>query len=159
MAGTVSDEDIRNLIRIFDASDWQELHVELPGLKLTVSKTGAGAPTSRSAPVPPAAAPPAAVAAATQPAPVLQAALAIGPGQKMIHAPNLGSFWRQPKPGAPPYVEIGQTVEADTTVCLIEVMKLFTPVKAGINGRIVRVCAEDGQMVEYDDPLFVIDPA
>jgi acetyl-CoA carboxylase biotin carboxyl carrier protein len=159
MAGTVSDEDIRNLIRIFDASDWQELHVELQGLKLTVSKTGGVATTSRSVPAPPAPAPPAAVAVASQPAPVSQAAHVIGPGQKVIHAPNLGSFWRQPKPGAPPYVEIGQTVEADTTVCLIEVMKLFTPVKAGINGRIVRVCAEDGQMVEYDDPLFVIDPA
>ena len=49
-------------------------------------------------------------------------------------------------------------MEDDTTVCIIEVMKLFTPVKAGLRGRIARVCAVDGQMVEYNAPLFIVDP-
>jgi biotin carboxyl carrier protein len=79
-------------------------------------------------------------------------------GLVAIRAPNLGTFYRAPKPGAAPYVELGQIVEADTEVCLIEVMKLFTPVKAGLSGRIVKICVEDGKMVEYDAPLFFIEP-
>ena len=65
-------------------------------------------------------------------------------------------FWKQPKPGEPAYVQIGENIEAGTTVCLIEVMKLFTPVKAGLAGRIVRCLVEDGDMVEHDTPLFVV---
>ena len=132
----------------------------MPGLKLLISKTGAGMTASpiasgvaSPAPPPAHATPPS--AGATPPA---RSAVVAAAGQRVIKAPNLGSFWRQPKPGAPPYVELGQTVDEDTTVCLIEVMKLFTPVKAGMKGRIADVCVQDGEMVEYDAPLFVLDP-
>jgi acetyl-CoA carboxylase biotin carboxyl carrier protein len=80
-------------------------------------------------------------------------------GLVAVRAPNLGTFYRAPKPGAAPYVEVDQLVEPETEVCLIEVMKLFTPVKAGVRGRVVRICVEDGQMVDYDAPLFYIEPA
>jgi acetyl-CoA carboxylase biotin carboxyl carrier protein len=159
----VSNEDIRSLIRIFDASDWQEMRVEVQGLKLVVSKTGALAMASHVVPTSPLREP-AAPVAAPPPAPAASpptngGTVPLAPGQKAIKAPNLGTFWRQPKPGAPAYVEIGQLVDDDTTVCLIEVMKLFTPVKANTKGRIARICVEDGQMVEYDTPLFILDPA
>lgn len=152
----VSKEDVKNLIKIFEQSDWQEMRLEVDGLKLMVSKSGEAArvaPATLAAPVV------AAPAAPAPSAPVLVAPtpLPLAGNQTVIKAPNLGSFWRQPKPGAPAYVEIGQSIDEDTTVALIEVMKLFTPVKAGIRAKIVRCLVEDGEMVEYDMPLFVVE--
>jgi len=74
-----------------------------------------------------------------------------------IRAPMLGTFYRAPKPGAPPFVEVGQQVSPDDSVCLIEVMKLFNTVKANIRGRIAKICAENGQMVEYQQTLFLLE--
>ena len=77
----------------------------------------------------------------------------------VVRAPNLGTFYRAPKPGAPPYVALGQRVEPETELCLIEVMKLFTAVTSGARGIVKQILAEDSQLVEFDQPLFVIDPA
>ncbi|MGB0213780.1 acetyl-CoA carboxylase biotin carboxyl carrier protein, partial [Algiphilus sp.] len=107
---------------------------------------------------------PAAAPATTAAPPTPDAAPAPGPepaaadDATVVHAPNLGTFYRAPKPGAAPYVEVGQRVEADTEVCLIEVMKLFTPVVAGVAGTVQRVLVEDGDMVEHDQALFHIAP-
>ena len=76
----------------------------------------------------------------------------------MVRAPNLGTFYRAPKPGAPPYVSLGQRVEAETELCLIEVMKLFTSVPSGVRGTVKQILVEDSQLVEFGQPLFVIDP-
>jgi acetyl-CoA carboxylase biotin carboxyl carrier protein len=73
-----------------------------------------------------------------------------------IKSPMLGTFYRAPKPGAPPFVQVGQAVSEDDTVCIIEVMKLFNTVKAGVRGRIVKVCMEDAQMVEFQQTLFLV---
>jgi acetyl-CoA carboxylase biotin carboxyl carrier protein len=75
-----------------------------------------------------------------------------------VTAPNLGTFYRAPKPGTPPFVEIGQAVEADTDICLIEVMKLFTTLKAGRKGIVRRACVKDATMVEFGATLFYIEP-
>ena len=75
-----------------------------------------------------------------------------------VRAPNLGTFYRSPKPGVPPYVTVGQPVAADTEVCLIEVMKLFTSVLAGVEGAVRKVLVEDSELVEYGQPLFLIEP-
>ena len=74
-----------------------------------------------------------------------------------IKAPMLGTFYRTPKPGAPPFVEVGAMVAKDDPVCIIEVMKLFNTVKAGVQGKIARICAEQGQMVEYQQILFLVE--
>lgn len=79
-------------------------------------------------------------------------------GLVSIKAPLLGIVYRRPEPGAPVYVEEGALVEEDTTVALIEVMKLFNPVQAGVRGRIVRVCVENGVLVEYGQELFQVEP-
>ena len=76
-----------------------------------------------------------------------------------MRAPNLGTFYRAPKPGAPPYVKIGQHVDAETELCLIEVMKLFTTVLAGVSGVVRQVLVEDAELVEFDQALFLIEPA
>jgi acetyl-CoA carboxylase biotin carboxyl carrier protein len=78
-------------------------------------------------------------------------------GLVAIKAPMLGTFYRTPKPGAPPFVEVGAMVDKDDPVCIIEVMKLFNTVKAGVQGRIAQICAEQGQLVEYQQVLFLIE--
>ncbi len=75
-----------------------------------------------------------------------------------MRAPNLGTFYRAPKPGAPPYVRIGQHVDPTTELCLIEVMKLFTSVFAGVSGFVRQVLVEDAELVEFDQALFLIEP-
>jgi acetyl-CoA carboxylase biotin carboxyl carrier protein len=75
-----------------------------------------------------------------------------------IRAPHLGTFYRAPKPGAPPLIDVGQAVGEETEVCLLEVMKLFTTLRAGKSGTVRRVCAADAQMVESGDILFLIEP-
>ena len=69
----------------------------------------------------------------------------------------LGTFYRAPAPGEPPFVEVGTVVDEETTVCIIEVMKLFSTIKAEKRGRISRVSVEDGQLVEYGQVLFLLE--
>lgn len=75
-----------------------------------------------------------------------------------VRSPMVGLFYRCPEPGAPPFVELGQRVRKEDTVCLIEVMKLFTSIKAGCDGIVTRILAEDGSPVEYGQTLIVIEP-
>ncbi len=163
----VKPQDVENLIEIFKQSDWDELHVQVGDFELFLSNdpnaTGparAAAPAALASTATTAAAPAAAPAAKPASAPAHAAAEApIPDGMVAIRAPNLGTFYRAPKPGAPPYVELGQTIDADAEVCLIEVMKLFAPVRAGIDGSVREVRAQDGAMVEFDQILFIVEPA
>ena len=74
-----------------------------------------------------------------------------------IRSPMLGTFYMAPKPDAPPFVEVGQFVTEEDVVCIIEVMKLFNTVKAGVSGRIAKICAENAQLVEYKQVLFLVE--
>ena len=76
------------------------------------------------------------------------------PSGHRVTAPSVGLFWRSPKPGAPPFVEVGDEVGPDDTVCIVEVMKLMNHVRAGTAGTVRAVHPENGQMVEHGDPLF-----
>lgn len=163
MSTTPTPSDVEALIELFDRSDWKELGLRTEGFELFLSKdpsvrrvrTGEDAASSaplRSAPS--AASGSAAARGGTQPS----TPLAVPPNWFAVRAPNLGTFYRSPKPGAPPYVEIGQHVSADTEVCLIEVMKLFTSVRAGVNGVVRRLAVQDAEMVEHDQVLLYIEP-
>jgi acetyl-CoA carboxylase biotin carboxyl carrier protein len=79
-------------------------------------------------------------------------------GAVAIEAPMLGTFYRAPGPGEDPFVEVGSAVEPDSTVCIIEVMKMMNSVSAGVAGTVVEVAAENGQLVEYGQPLFYVRP-
>ena len=155
-------QDINTLIELFENSDWRELSIEVEDFSLHLSRDeGAAGPAlrpslpARERPGDAAAeAPPAAAAPASEVASVDDGEL---DGLTVVRAPNLGLFYRSPKPGAPPYVQIGEEVGEDTEVCLIEVMKLFTPVVAGVNGILRRICVEDGALVEFDQPLFYVE--
>jgi acetyl-CoA carboxylase biotin carboxyl carrier protein len=76
----------------------------------------------------------------------------------LVRSPMVGTFYRAPSPGASPFVEVGQTVEADTTVCIIEVMKLMSSIPAGARGTITHILAENAKLVEYDQILMVVAP-
>ena len=150
---TIDRKEVEALIRLFERSDWHELRLETDGLKLVLSKDADAAALGSAAE--------AAVASAEQAPPDLAdspADAAPADGLVPITAPNLGTFYRAPKPGVAPYVEVGQQVSEATEVCLIEVMKLFTPVRAGVSGRIASACVEDGEMVEFGAPLFLVEP-
>ena len=163
----IKPQDIEALLETFDNSPWQEMRLKVEGLELFLSKTpgaiahsAAGHHSTDPTPFP--------TAHATAPA-APQHAISGARAKSMpahvpdhwiaVRAPNLGTFYRSPKPGAAPYVTVGQTVGADTEVCLIEVMKLFTSVLAGVGGAVRRVLVEDAELVEYDQPLFLIEPA
>ncbi|WP_127128735.1 biotin/lipoyl-containing protein [Georgenia sp. SYP-B2076] len=84
---------------------------------------------------------------------------ALPPGHVLVKAPMLGTFYRAPKPGEAAFAEQGETVAADSVVCIIEVMKLMNSVPAGVAGELVAVYASDGDLVEFDQPLFAIREA
>jgi acetyl-CoA carboxylase biotin carboxyl carrier protein len=157
----ISAEDIEALVRSFDDSNWDEMRVVVGAFELFLSKDSIGrlapapisSPSIAVEPHEPSLAP-----ATRAPAPAKAAEFQAPDGMAVVRAPNLGTFYRAPKPGAPPYVSLGQRVEAETELCLIEVMKLFTSVPSGVHGTVKQILAEDSQLVEFGQPLFVIDP-
>jgi len=166
----IPPRDIDALIELFDSSDWDEMHLQIGDFELFVStdpearQPGHGLNAPAPLRTPPLAATAPAPASAGQPASggpsaTVAAAVAVPSNWVPVKAPNLGTFYRAPKPGAPAFVEIGQSVEPDTEICLIEVMKLFTTLKAGVKGVIKQVCVQDANMVEFGDTLFYIEPA
>jgi len=167
----IKADEIAKIVELFYESKWKEMHIEVAGMQLFLS-TDPNARLTNSAMVTTAAASSvmqpvdsssASASQAAAPGPVAaekpSAPAEIPANWEAITAPNLGTFYRSPKPGAAPYVEIGQTVTADTEICLIEVMKLFTSLKAGANGVIRQICVADGDMVEAGQPLFYIERA
>ncbi|MFZ5509916.1 MAG: acetyl-CoA carboxylase biotin carboxyl carrier protein [Pseudomonadota bacterium] len=79
-------------------------------------------------------------------------------GAALIRSPMVGTFYRAPEPGARPFVEVGQQVDADTTVCIIEVMKLMNSIPAGTKGMVTHILVEDGEPVEFGQVMMVIEP-
>lgn len=173
----LSNEDVIQILRLLNESHFEELHLEIGDLKLVVNRQGRAADPGRKSALPPYY--PTQLnpkSAATGPAVndlvdttsvnvdstlwtlKVAAERSIEDGFIPIKSPTLGNFYRAPKPGAPPFVEEGSDVMADTTVCIIEVMKLFSTITAGMKGRIHKICAEDGELVEYDQVLFWVDP-
>lgn len=157
-------KDIESIVELFNKSDWDEMHLKTDELEIFLSDdpTATGPSPASAAPQPEAVASMTSTADITVTAPASTGVAAIvrdvPDGMVALSAPNLGTFYRAPKPGTAPYIEVGQEVAADTEVCLIEVMKLFTPVSAGTAGVIHEICIDDGQMVEFGQILVVIDP-
>ncbi len=148
----LTDEDIREILRIIDESELDDLLIETDGFSLHVTKGASGDAPSRTPQHPRGAreeAPPPA-ASATPPT--------SDNGLVAIPSPMLGTFYRAEAPGAAPFVEVGSRVSADTTVCIIEVMKMMNSVPAGVSGTVTEVLAENAQLVEYGAPLFRVTP-
>ena len=166
----VKAEDIEALIEVFDQSDWNDLRITAEGFQLYLSKDAGQRDRYRATVTAPSAAHGGAApaplpqllngaAAVQHVAGVAPSEAAIPDGMVAVRAPSLGTFYQAPKPGAQPFVAIGQRVEPDTELCIIEVMKLFTAVRAGVTGIVRRMLVSDAQLVEYEQPLFLIEPA
>jgi len=162
---TIKPQDIAALVELFESSNWDELHLKLPDFELFLStdpqavlRASAAAPELPAPPAVPRPLP-AGTAGRSAETAAQQDLAPIPPHWVPVTAPNLGTFYRSPKPGSAPFVELGQAVEPHTELCLIEVMKLFTTLKAGVKGVVKRVCAKDAAMVEFGDILFYIEPA
>jgi acetyl-CoA carboxylase biotin carboxyl carrier protein len=152
----LSPPDIKAILDALEASDWDSATVTVEGVTISVARNGA-APAGTPAPaVPTPVASANGVAIATAPADVTTAPI---PGGHVISAPSVGVFWRSPRPGSPPFVEVGQPVAVGDTVCIVEMMKLMNNVVSDVAGTVVAVHVENAAQVEYGAPLITIAPA
>jgi acetyl-CoA carboxylase biotin carboxyl carrier protein len=76
-----------------------------------------------------------------------------------VKSPIVGTFYRSPAPDASPFVQVGSTVEVGSVLCIVEAMKLMNEIESDVSGKIVRILAENGQPIEYDQTLFLVEPA
>lgn len=163
---TLTHEDVNKILAILDESGCEEAHIEFGELKLHFRKHGsssdiehvrhAGKPDEK----------PTSPQATTIVARGPDASAAHGPresheqtipeGVVAVSAPMLGTFYRAPSPGAAPFVAVGDKVLADDTVCLLEVMKLFNSIRAGVAGTVDAILVENATLVEYGQPLIFI---
>jgi acetyl-CoA carboxylase biotin carboxyl carrier protein len=157
---SLTRKDIEEIMGLLENSRFDRLYLETDGLKLELSRAGSGAAPRSSA----SAAPTAAVA---DPAPAAQTTLIPAPpstarapadGLIEVKSPLLGIFYRAPKPGEPPFVEVGSRVEAETVIGIIEVMKLMNSARAGVAGEVVEILGVNGEMVEHGEVLMLVRP-
>jgi acetyl-CoA carboxylase biotin carboxyl carrier protein len=151
-------DTLKSLIKLMTENGLHELELEEDGRRIHLRRgeehrAGVVVPAVAHAPTPSfslggaASAPPAAAAPAAK-------AGALPPGVKEIKSPMVGTFYRSPSPDAASFVEVGDKVQEDTCLCIIEAMKVMNEIKAEVKGEIVKVCAANGEAVEYGEPLF-----
>jgi acetyl-CoA carboxylase biotin carboxyl carrier protein len=157
---------IQDLIKFVSKSGVSEVEIEQKDFKITIKTASSkkevqvitqAAPAPVAAPVPavvpaPVAAP-APAAAAPAPAPAAES------NYITIKAPMIGTFYRASGPDKPVFVNVGDEIKAGKTICIIEAMKLFNEIESEVSGKIVKVLVDDAKPVEYDQPLFLVDPA
>ncbi|UUM30439.1 acetyl-CoA carboxylase biotin carboxyl carrier protein [Vibrio japonicus] len=149
---------IKKLIELVEESGIAELEISEGEESVRISRNG---PVAAPAPVqyaaaPVAPAPVAAVAPAAAPAPAEAAAPAVPAGHQVL-SPMVGTFYRSPSPDAKAFVEVGQSVKAGETLCIVEAMKMMNQIEADKSGVVTAILVEDGQAVEFDQPLVVIE--
>lgn len=167
----LTEDDVLQILKLIDESSFDYFQLEVGELKITVSKGDYVPAALAQAATPPSPTQTAGLSPIVQaPAPSKQsatktdspAAAASGEPEEdgliPVTAPLLGTFYVAPEPGAPPFVQGGAAVEEETTVGLIEVMKVFNSVRAGVRGVIAKVLVQNGQFVEYGQKLFLVKP-
>ena len=146
---------VRRLADILTETGLSEIEVEHSGLKIRVAKTLTAGPTQLTYAPAPVATVPVAVASAPAPTASAEVAPARAAGD-VVKSPMVGSVYLQPEPAAEPFVKVGDTVTAGQTLMIIEAMKTMNPIPAPKAGKIVEILVEDGQPVEFGEPLAVI---
>ncbi len=156
---------IQDLIKFVAKSGVSEVEIEQKDFKITIKTAASKKEVQVIAAAPPAYAPApiAAPAPATAPAPAAPAAPAAAPAAESkyitIKAPMIGTFYRSSGPGKPLFVNVGDEIKPGKAICIIEAMKLFNEIESEVSGKIVKVLVDDAKPVEYDQPLFLVDPA
>ncbi len=152
-------KQIQDLIKFVAKSGVNEVAIEEKDFKITIKTNQeptyvtAGVPVAAPAPVVPQAAPAQQPQAAAEPAPAEDTSKYL-----TIKSPMIGTFYRSPSPDKPVFVNVGDEIGSGKVVCIIEAMKLFNEIEAEISGKIVKVLVDDAQPVEYDQPLFLVEP-
>ena len=153
-------KEIQTLIKFISSSKVDEVSIEQKDFKIKIRRNSAPAP-SAPAQLPPAApvAPKQVVIEASAEAPVApKAEEAPASNTVEIKSPMIGTFYRKSSPDKPNFVEVGDSVEKGQVICIIEAMKLFNEIEAEVSGKIVKVLVDDSKPVEYDQPLFLVEP-
>ncbi len=165
----LSDHEVRQitaLVDTLDRSNFDYLQVDVGAVKVTIGKGALPAPSGSLAGSVPASVPAVSGPAASVPAPVSTVAAPVPPVAvaavpttwQPITATTMGRYYSRPDPNSPPFVQVGGRIGAEDTVCLIEVMKLFNAITAGVEGTVMRVCVEDAAVVEFGQVLFYVQP-
>ena len=149
---SLSAKDVEEIMELLEASEFGRLSLEIGGMKIELERKGAKASAPGPAPAKATAEP------APPPPPAAKARKSTEEGLVEIKSPLLGTFYRAPKPGEPPFVEVGDRVGEDSVVAIIEVMKLMNSARAGIAGEVVEILAQNGEMVEHGEALMLVRP-
>jgi acetyl-CoA carboxylase biotin carboxyl carrier protein len=154
---------VKKLVKLLSESNVDEIEIEEDGKKVRLVKRG-GAAQAPAAPVTGSAAPENVIPVPPIPMPlhvVAPAAPAPAPPAQYheIKSPIVGTFYRSPAPDAAPFVQVGATVESGTVLCIVEAMKLMNEIESDVAGKIVKIMVENGQPVEYDQTLFLVEKA
>ncbi|MBX7108545.1 MAG: acetyl-CoA carboxylase biotin carboxyl carrier protein [Chitinophagales bacterium] len=158
-------KEIQELIKLLNKSNISEIRIERDNFKIMIRTQDQNGPVQYvrqevvNAPQAPAVVPVAPVAAPKEitSAPVADAAPE-KPGQIVIKSPMIGTFYRSSSPDKPSFVNVGDEIKPGTVLCIVEAMKLFNEIESEYTGRIVKVLLENAKPVEYDQPLFLIEP-
>ena len=155
-------KQIQELVKLINKTNIGEITIEEEGIKITIKQKKDPAQhivaTSYAAAPAPVAAAPAAPAAAPAPAAPAAAPAPKADNLVTIKSPMIGTFYRQSGPGKPVFASVGDEVTVGKVVCIIEAMKLFNEIESEVSGKIVKVLVEDASPVEYDQPLFLVEP-
>jgi len=161
-------KEIQDLIKFVAKSGVSQVDIEQKDFKITIKSDSPereekqiivqAAPAPAAAPVPVAAAPVSAPAPAATPAPAEEQS-ADDSKYVTVKSPIIGTFYRSPGPDKDPFINVGDTIAVGDTVCIIEAMKLFNEIESEVSGKIVKVLVDDSSPVEYDQPLFLVDPS
>lgn len=165
---SMDSKEIQNLIKFVSKSGVNEVSIEQGDFKITI-KTEKGkqeqqyivqSPQQVQAPPVQMAAPPAAAPAVAAEAPAAAAPKSEDNGNYIeIKSPMIGTFYRKPSPDKESFVNIGDTVAVGDVICVVEAMKLFNEIESEVAGKIVKVLVDDNSPIEYDQPLFLVDPS
>jgi acetyl-CoA carboxylase biotin carboxyl carrier protein len=163
----VNPKELKEILQILEEQGVTEFELEQDGRKLRICRgpgkgivpVAAPAATAAAAPAPVSAAPPAAPAAAPPSAPTAPAAAPEESGTTVVKSPIVGTFYRSPDPNSPPFVSVGDTVKVGQVLCIIEAMKLMNEIEAEVSGEVLKVHHENGQPVQYGEPLFTVRAA
>jgi acetyl-CoA carboxylase biotin carboxyl carrier protein len=162
--GEVLDvQKIHYLVRLMKRYDLTDLNVSDGKVQIRLRRRGPESPSVAASPLIHAATSstvtPQAPAPAPQSTPAASAAAPAGPPSVLIKSPMVGTYYASSAPDSPPFVSVGSVVQPDTTIGIIEAMKVFTDIPAGVSGTIVETLVKNGQPVEFDQPLFRVSPA
>ena len=154
-------KEIQNLIKFVAKSGANEVSLEMEDVKVTIKTSSGSSPIVVQEPivVPQQPSVPVSIPTSDTIVPTPETPSDDEPNLITITSPIIGTFYRKPSPDKPTFVEVGDTISEGTVLCVIEAMKLFNDIESEVSGKIVKILVDDSSPVEFDQPLFLVDPS